>query len=310
MALAALLGAFLLAAPAHAAEKVVTITAEGVSPKVLEVAAGDTITFVNEDTTFGYRARATSDNWDLDSGPVGLLPGRSYTHPDPITEAGTYTYRVAEGEPYEGSVLLRGANTVSPRPTKPASTAPKPRPSSAAAPRPTPSPTGGSGTAQAPPVGGGFGSLGAPSAPPAEGVAPPPAIALPELPGESAGPLPEAAPEPRRGGRRAAGRAGPPGRTCRLPRLRPARRAGGRAGRRRRVAARAPAARRAGRPPPQPLGPDRSRTGRRLGLGVDGRSCRTPGLASAADGDPGRCAGSLSRFADANALLPRIVRGR
>ena len=39
---------------------------------------------------------------------LGLLPGRSYTHPDPITEAGTYTYRVAEGEPYQGSVLLRG----------------------------------------------------------------------------------------------------------------------------------------------------------------------------------------------------------
>jgi hypothetical protein len=45
-------------------------------------------------------------------------------------------------------------------------------------------------------VAGGFGPLGAPPAPPAGGVAPPPAIALPELPGESAAPLPETAPEP------------------------------------------------------------------------------------------------------------------
>ena len=190
----ALLGSFLLAAPAQAAEKVVTITAEGVSPKMLEVAAGDTIRFVNEDTSFGYRAVATSDNWDLDSGPVGLLPGRSYTHPDPITEAGTYTYRVAEGAPHEGSVLLRGANSVAPR--KPSSTAPKPQQSSGSAPAPAPSPTGGSGTAQSPPVGEGFGTLGTPSSPAPGGFAPPPAIALPELPSESAAPLPETAPEP------------------------------------------------------------------------------------------------------------------
>ena len=90
LALTALLGSLLLAAQAsQAADKVVTITAEGVDPKVLEVAPGDTVTFVNEDTSFGYRAQATSENWDLDSGPVGLLPRRSYRHPDPITEAGT-----------------------------------------------------------------------------------------------------------------------------------------------------------------------------------------------------------------------------
>ncbi|MCW2681916.1 MAG: hypothetical protein JWM62_3317, partial [Frankiales bacterium] len=177
VAVCALLGSFLLAAPAHAADKVVTITAEGVSPKVLEVAAGDTVTFVNEDSSFSYRAVATSDNWDLDSRPLGLLPGRSYTHPDPITEAGTYTYRVAEGAAYEGSVLLRGPNTVAPAPSKPASSAPRPQQSGAAnpAPQPASSPTGGNGTAAAPPVGGGFGTLGTPSTPVPGGIAPPPA---------------------------------------------------------------------------------------------------------------------------------------
>lgn len=195
VALAAVLGSFLLAAPASAAEKVVTITADGVSPKVLQVATGDTITFVNEDTTFGYRAEATSDNWDLDSGPVGLLPGRSYTHPDPITEPGTYTYRVAEGEPYAGSVTLAGANGVTPAP-KPSRAAPRPSGGSSpvASPQPAASPTGGTGTA-APPVAGGFGSVDSDPSP-AAGLAPPPAIALPELPAESAGPLPETAPVP------------------------------------------------------------------------------------------------------------------
>lgn len=185
--LAALAGSLLLASPASAAEQVVTITAEGVTPKVLTVAKGDTITFVNEDASFGYRAQATSDNWDLDSGPVGLLPGRSYTHPDPIEAAGTYTYRVAEGEAYEGSVVLP-APSPKPSPTK-AGTSPKPSPAPAA--NPAPSPTGGSGTAEP----GGFGTLGDPSPAPG-GVAPPPAIALPELPGETAGPEPETAGEP------------------------------------------------------------------------------------------------------------------
>ena len=188
--LAALCGSLLLAAPASAAEKVVTITAEGVTPKVLTVAKGDTITFVNEDASFGYRAVATSENWDLDSGPVGLLPGRSYTHPDPIDAAGTYTYRVAEGEAYEGSVVLPSP---SPRPS-PSKAGTSPKPSPAPKPASSPSPTGGAGTA-APPVTGGFGTSGDPSPAPG-GVAPPPAIALPELPGESAGPDPETAGEP------------------------------------------------------------------------------------------------------------------
>lgn len=207
--LLALLGSVLLVAPASAAEQVITITAEGVTPKVLEVAAGDTITFVNEDTTFSYRAEATSDNWDLDSGPVGLLPGRSYTHPDPITEAGTYTYRVAEGEPYAGSVLLRGANAVRPTPSRRASAAPaQPKP---AASTPSPgAPSPGAGTTGQPPLGGGFGAPAAPAPPATAAAALPPAIALPQAPGASAGPLPEAAPEPAGGPLAVPGRLGAP----------------------------------------------------------------------------------------------------
>jgi plastocyanin len=193
-----LVGSLLLAAPAHAAERVITITAEGVTPKVLEVAAGDVITFVNEDTSFGYRAVATSDNWDLDSGPVGLLPGRSYTHPDPITEQGVYTYRVAEGEAYEGSVVRPGPTTPSPGASRQPAASPKPgstAPSPAA--QPAPSPTGGTGTGESPQIG----SLGPlpGQEPPAEGSAPAPNIALPELPGESPGPNPQTAPEPETG---------------------------------------------------------------------------------------------------------------
>jgi plastocyanin len=199
VALAALLGSLLLAAPAQAAEQVVTITAEGVTPKVLRIAAGDTITFVNEDSSLGYRAKATSDNWDLDSGPVGLLPGSSYTHPEPITQAGTYTYRVADGEPHAGSVVLPAANGATPAPP-PAGSSPAPSPGSssspaAASPSPDASPEGGTGTAEAP-VSGGFGAIDTDPPPAVEGLAPPPAIALPDLPDEQAvGPLPETAPE-------------------------------------------------------------------------------------------------------------------
>lgn len=191
--LVALVGSVLLAAPASAAEKVITITADGVSPKVLQVAAGDTITFVNEDSSFGYRAEATSDNWDLDSGPVGLLPGRSYTHDEPITESGTYTYRVAEGEAHEGSVVLPAPSPAA-SPSQSAAASPKPSPQGAPA-SPSPASSPGTGTA-APPVTGGLGTIETDPSPVPGGVAPPPAIALPELPGESAGPTPDLAPEP------------------------------------------------------------------------------------------------------------------
>jgi plastocyanin len=196
-ALACLLGGLVAAAPAHAAERVVTITAEGVTPQVLQVAAGDVVTFVNEDTAFTYRAVATSDNWELDSGPVGLLPGRSYTHPDPLTAPGTYTYRVADGEPFAGSVVLAAPQSPSPGPSSGGTGSSKPSPATTSGPSSaSPSPAGAPGSAPLPPIPG-VDPAGTPVTPAPGGVAPPPpAIALPELPGESAGPLPETASEP------------------------------------------------------------------------------------------------------------------
>lgn len=191
-----LLGSVGFATPAAAAERVVTITAEGVTPKVLQVSSGDTVRFVNEDTAFGYRAVATSKNWNLDSGPVGLLPGRSYTHPDPVTRAGTYTYRVAEGAAHAGSVVLpASAGPGTTGGAKPASSPSGGPTGSVGSPSPSASPAGGNGTAAAPPISGGFGSLGIPTEPSSGGLAPPPAIALPDLPVEAAGPAPEMAPD-------------------------------------------------------------------------------------------------------------------
>ena len=105
--LAALLGSLALAAPAHAAEQVVTITADGLLPQVLAVAADDTVAFVNSTALLGLRAQATTENWDLDSGAVLALPGGRYAHPTPITGPGSYGFRVADGEQYVGTVVLR-----------------------------------------------------------------------------------------------------------------------------------------------------------------------------------------------------------
>ena len=202
-ALALLLGALLstvvLAAPAHAAEKVITITADGVSPKVLQVASGDTVKFVAEDRSFAYRAQSTSDNWSFDSGPIELLDGE-YVVPDPITESGTYTYRVAQDEPFTGSVVLP-APTSSTRPSPATAASPKPAasPRAAASPAPAASPTGGTGSAAGPPIAGGFGTLDTVPSPAAggDGLALPPALAPPPLPGEQpSGPTPATAPVP------------------------------------------------------------------------------------------------------------------
>ncbi len=177
-----LLGIVALAVPASAQERLISITADGVSPKVLTLAAGDTVTFVNDDSSFSYRAQSTSDNWACDSGPVGLLPGRSFSCPDPFTESGTFTYEVAQDEPFRGSIVLPKPGGTSPAATPRASAAPggPASPAAGASPQadasPSPTPTGGTGTAR-PPVTSGFDSLGIPSSPAPEGVAPAPAIA-------------------------------------------------------------------------------------------------------------------------------------
>ncbi len=196
--LLALLGTAVLANPASAAEKVITITPDGVSPKVLTVAAGDTVKFVTDDRSFAYRAVSTSSNWSFDSGPLGLLDGE-YVVPDRITDSGTYTYRVAQDAPFAGSVVLPapvrpGASPVAPKP----SAAPKPSPATSS-PAPSPAATGGTGTTGTPPIAGGFGTVDSLPSPASggDGVALPPALAPPlPLPGETAGPEPATAPVP------------------------------------------------------------------------------------------------------------------
>ena len=93
---------------ALAAERVITISADGLRPQVLQVRAGDTVRFVNEDRTFAYRAQSTGGAWRFDSGPVTLLTS-DFVVPEPLTRPGTYTFRVAQDPPYRGSVVLAGA---------------------------------------------------------------------------------------------------------------------------------------------------------------------------------------------------------
>jgi plastocyanin len=197
--LAALLGSVLLAAPASAADRVVTVTAEGVMPKVLTVAVGDTVTFVNEGTRLDLVARSTSPNWSFSS-TLPVLPGRSYTVPaEEITGPGTYTYALGEDdeEPFTGSVVVPAPPAPSPRPAGPAASGgggPAPGGGGTA---PPPAQGGGTGTAQ-PPVPGGFGPVPGPAGPAPGGLAPGPSIALPELPAEEpVGPAPETAEEPK-----------------------------------------------------------------------------------------------------------------
>ena len=193
VALLALLSSFLLGAvawtapPAHAAERVITITAEGVTPKVLTVAAGDTVRFVNEDTSFAYRAVSTSDNWTFDSGPVGLLPGRSFTVPDPIAGAGTYRYQVAQDAPFQGSVVVPASTRPSaqPSPTRRGSTGATASPAPTAEPMAPPAGSGGAGEAGPPPLQGGVGAVDTAPQPTPGGVALPPTLAAPLVPGES-----------------------------------------------------------------------------------------------------------------------------
>ena len=221
MALVALLGsallALLLVAPAHAAERVITITAEGLVPGQLTIAAGDTVVLVNDDLPLRYRARSTSTNWSFDSGVIPLGQGQRYALPQ-VTATGTYDFTVREGEaPFNASVVLPAPRSTGPAPAPaPAPAGSSPQPSPAAPPRPGASPAaspagsaaptasaspaavGGSGAAALPPLVGGFGSGGSVPVPPLGGIALPPALADPltALTGASAGPSPQTAGAP------------------------------------------------------------------------------------------------------------------
>ena len=129
------------AGPASGAERIVTITAEGVLPSRLEVAPGDTVRFVSEDATFAYRAQSTGGPWSFDSGLTELLDG-DYLVPAPLVQPGTYTYRVAQDEPFSGAVVVPGRAG----PPAPAAT---PAPAGASAPAATPAPAGTSAPAGA-----------------------------------------------------------------------------------------------------------------------------------------------------------------
>ena len=128
------LATVLAGAPAEAAERVVTVTAEGVQPEVLEVDPGDTVRIVVRDRTFAYRAQSTGGAWRFDSGPVALLRG-DFVVPGPVRAPGTYTYRVAQDAPYRGTVVVRGPDGAAPSPAptpSPAAGAQVPAPATAA----------------------------------------------------------------------------------------------------------------------------------------------------------------------------------
>ena len=200
--LLALLGSVVLAAPASAAEKVISITADGLKPRTLTIAAGDTVVLVNDDAAFRYRATSTTDNWSFDSGLVPLTAGQRYALPE-ITDSGAYGFTVFQDEePFTGTVTLPRPGAPAPRPAASPSRSGAAQPSAgaspAAAPAASPSPTGGTGAAALPPLTGGFGTVDTVPSPVPGGIAQAPALApaLPALPGEVPGPAPQTAGSP------------------------------------------------------------------------------------------------------------------
>ncbi len=193
----ALLTLVWLAAPASAAERMVTVSADGVAPATLEVQPGDTVSFVvASGTVEGYRLQSTSSSWpaQFDTRIGGLLGSRSFTVPQPLTKPGIYTYTAARGTAVsQGKVAVPEPPAPAEAPASPAAGAAPPSPG-AAAPG-APAPTGGSGSTALPPLTGGFGPLQ--TGPVPGGLAPAPTLALPELPEQFAfGPQPVTAAAP------------------------------------------------------------------------------------------------------------------
>ena len=210
-----------LARPAEAADRVITITADGV-PGATTIAPGDTVTFVNGDPTSGrrYTPRSSSGNWTFsaDEQPIDLSPGlgsgESYTVPDPLTAEGTYTFTVSRADPalqgpvLEGAVVVRRPPVPSPAVASgaPASSAPTGAPTSAPTSAPGKDAPGSGASGGGGPGGGGPGSSspdsGAPT-PPRPGPARPSApsssptggtgaVAMPRLGGIDGGAAPTA----------------------------------------------------------------------------------------------------------------------
>lgn len=142
----------LLAGPAHAAERVVRITADGPDPVTLAgVRVGDVITFRNADPTFPHGVGSTSDNWSFSQ---TLNPGQEFTTAR-LPKAGTYTYDEGPAilDDYEGSVVVGSTATARPKP-KPSSASPRPSSTGSSDPTPAPSSTS-TGSAGTPPLVGG-----------------------------------------------------------------------------------------------------------------------------------------------------------
>ena len=203
----ALLASVLLAAPALAAEQVITIKVDGLNPAVLQVQAGDTVSFtVADDNPVGYQLTSTSDTWPKPFDVrVGGLFGPTFTVPEALTAPGTYTYTVSRAEViFQGSVVLPEPTTSQP-PVQPSDAAPQPSGTPAAAPATTSA--GGTGTTALPPLTDGFGTIQQQS-PLWGGAAPAPTLALPQQPARASGSVPVAAPVPTTGLRTARAVAG------------------------------------------------------------------------------------------------------
>ena len=173
------LGLGLLAPPAAAAERVITITADGPDPVTLAgVRKGDTIVFVNGDQAFPHTVASRAGDWSFSA---TINPGARYEGPEPLTAAGRYVYGDNSPlEDYEGEVVVGSTATAKPTRKPSASASPRPsRPAASEDPEPTPTPS--TGTVTTPPLIGGVPPTAAPS------TSGPPPVAAPE-PSETADP--------------------------------------------------------------------------------------------------------------------------
>ncbi len=135
--------AAVVAVPAHAATRTVTLAANGPIPARLVLDPGDRVQFVNGDNV---QHRVTSGKgWTFDSGV--LSPG-DRSKLTPALPAGTYAYTdtrslVVSLQTFPGSLVVK-AGAPSPTPSRSPAPAPPPRPSTAPTPAvvPTPPPGG------------------------------------------------------------------------------------------------------------------------------------------------------------------------
>ncbi len=185
--LVALLLVALLVAPAGAADRVVTVTGDGISPASVQAQPRDTVTFfVAKRVLGGYRLESTGGPWSFAGRAGDLLGSDSFTVPQALGVPGTYTYRASGGgKVFQGSVVVP-----TPPPPPPAPAPAAARPGAAPPPPPgAPPPAGGSGSTALPPLAGGFGAVQQPGPLAGPALAQAPALAAPVLPPDVNGPL-------------------------------------------------------------------------------------------------------------------------